>query len=321
MQLTLIVLAVISFLPRLLFALPTVVLVPGAWHSPAHYFLLQGYLRRAGYPFISKRNPSCDARSPNSQTAALDAQYQRNNVILPLINAGKEVVVVAHSYGGGPGSAAAQGLSVADRKRQNLPGGVVGLILISAIITQDGQSLLNLLPGQVFDKWVLQKVRKTLVVELASRLTSHSFQPNGQLGVAGPKNIFYQNVQNGLSSFAIELIRPQSRASLSTPNGKPAWQDDAFKGRLAYWNSLQDQAIPDIAQKAFLAMSKVTWNVKSAQTDHSSFLSAPRELSSWIDSVVKGWYRLPVNTTFAPLEELGTINLPVIPLDTVETSR
>lgn len=35
------------------------------------------------------------------------------------------------------------------------PGGIIGLMFICAIVPRDGQSLLDLLPGQTFDPWVI----------------------------------------------------------------------------------------------------------------------------------------------------------------------
>ena len=138
----------------------TVVLVPGAWQVPAQYNLLRHELEHAGYDFVSFQNPSCNSPDPDSQTAAKDIAFQRNEVIVPLLDKGRTVVVAAHSYGGLPGSSAAQGLSIAERRAAGQRGGVLGLILINAILPQNGQSLLDLLPGRVFDPWVIQKVRE-----------------------------------------------------------------------------------------------------------------------------------------------------------------
>lgn len=63
-----------------------------------------------------------------------------------------------HSYGGLPGATAAKGLSKSERKAAGKPGGIIGLIFICAFIAKDGQSLLGSLPGQVFDKWVIDYV-------------------------------------------------------------------------------------------------------------------------------------------------------------------
>lgn len=147
------ILASLLFLP--ISGLPTVALVPGAWHSPIHYTELIAYLRHAGYETISQRNPSVAAIDPNVQTAALDAKAIRENVLMPLIDGGEDVVLVMHSYGGLPGATAGRGLSKTERSAAGKPGGIVGLIFISALVGKEGQSLLSSLPGQRFDPWVI----------------------------------------------------------------------------------------------------------------------------------------------------------------------
>jgi hypothetical protein len=46
-----------------------------------------------------------------------------------------------HSYGGIPGSAACKGLSKAERKKQSLKGGIVGLVYIASFALDQGVSL------------------------------------------------------------------------------------------------------------------------------------------------------------------------------------
>lgn len=138
---------------------PTVVVVPGAWHSPQHYFELLDLVERAGYDTVSHRNPSCNSPNPNAVSTAQDAAFIRNQVLLPLLDAGKTVVLVSHSYGGSPGAAAAKGLSQAERIAAGKPGGIIGLVFISALLAHEGDSLLSLLPGQKFDPWVIIEVR------------------------------------------------------------------------------------------------------------------------------------------------------------------
>ena len=139
---------------------PSIVLVPGAWHSPEHFQELRRLLERNGYHTFSQRNPSCNSKAPNDESAAKDTEFIRNQVLMPLLDAGKTVVLAMHSYGGLPGAAAARGLSQRERHAAGQPGGILGLIFINALVAQDGRSLLSMLPGQQFDPWVIQKVRR-----------------------------------------------------------------------------------------------------------------------------------------------------------------
>lgn len=138
--------------------LPTVVLVPGAWHSPIHYSLLIGELSNFGYHTVTGRLPSCDSDDPNDQTAAKDAAFIRDTLLMPQLDAGKQVILAMHSYGGCPGATAGHGLSVTERQAAGRPGGIVGIVFIAAFLAKEGQSLLSSLPGKVFDPWVVQYV-------------------------------------------------------------------------------------------------------------------------------------------------------------------
>ncbi|KAG8526454.1 uncharacterized protein KY384_000047 [Bacidia gigantensis] len=279
--------------------LPTIVIVPGAWHSPEHYFKLRDVLHRADYDTVSKRNPSCNSVSPNDQSAAKDAAFIRNEVILPLLDSGKTVVLASHSYGGLPGAAAARGLSVAERRATRQPGGVIGLLFFSALVAQDGKSLLSLLPNQQFDTWVIERASIIQGTTKSTFLAANFVvsQENGQLDVANARNVFYNLVPAALAQFAVNLIRPQSRASLSTPAGIPAWQDPVFEGRRAYWMSTKDQAIPQIAQESFLQNSGVAWDINRFPSDHSAFLSYPQALGSWFIQTIIKWQDDSVNNS------------------------
>ena len=139
-------------------AKPTVVLVPGAWHTPEHYSELIALLKAAGYDTVTAKNPSCDSSTPDKQTVAADTTAIRNDLLVPQIDAGKDVILIMHSYGGCPGSAAAKGLSKAELSAAGKKGGIVGLVFIAAFLAQEGDSLLSKLPGNQFDPWVIQHV-------------------------------------------------------------------------------------------------------------------------------------------------------------------
>ena len=217
------------------------------------------------------------------ESVARDAAFIRTNVIMPQIDAGKEVILAVHSYGGLPGAVAAKGLSKEERMADGKEGGIIGLIFICALVTRTGDSLLSILPGQVFDPWVIQYVSSADHVYPVSGI-SHGviLQDDGQLGVRNPKQVFYADVPSPQDWAAIDALRNQSRASLSTPGGPPAWSDAVYNERRSYFRTLDDQSIPAVAQKAFLDNSGVQWSVKNFHSSHSPFLSHPADLASWM---------------------------------------
>ena len=140
---------------------PIIALIPAAWHSPVHYNQYTDQLRLAGYDTVSYRLPSCGSANPKAQSVAADAFFINRNLLMPSINAGKEVVLVMHSYGGGPGAVAAKGLSLAERRAAGKSGGIVGLIFICAFVAKEGQSLLSGSGGK-FAPWVIEYVSASL---------------------------------------------------------------------------------------------------------------------------------------------------------------
>ena len=139
---------------------PTIVLVPGAWHTPEHYSALLAAFQSRGFPTLSKKLPSVGARNPLDKDTASDAEFIRDNVLLPLLDDGKDVVLLMHSYGGCPGGAAAKGLSKAERLAANKSGGLIGLVFMCAFVANEGDSLRSKLPGNKLDPWILINVRE-----------------------------------------------------------------------------------------------------------------------------------------------------------------
>jgi len=137
---------------------PTVALIPDAWHSPIHYLELTHRISQGGHSVVTQRLPSCDSNIPKSQSITTDAAFIRSNVLLPQIDNGEEMVLIMHSYGGCPGSMAADGLSVSERRKIGKPGGIIGMIMICGFVIRAGQTLRTMLPGDKFQPWVIQYV-------------------------------------------------------------------------------------------------------------------------------------------------------------------
>jgi len=142
-------------------SLPTIVLVPGAWHSPQHYSALIDNLKAQSFQVVTDRLPSVGSKTPREQSVSKDADFIQNHLLLPILDSGKDVLLLMHSYGGCPGADAAKGLSKAERKAAGKKGGIIGLVFMCAFVAAEGDSLLSKLPGQVYDPWVIQNVSVT----------------------------------------------------------------------------------------------------------------------------------------------------------------
>ena len=137
---------------------PTIVLVPGAWYSPQHYAPLLHEFSKAGYTVVSQQLPSVNPAVPTSASVANDTMFIRHQLLIPLLEGGKEVLLITHSYGSVPGAAAAAGLSRQQRQAQGSEGGLLGLVVIAGLLIGQGETLFNLFGGR-FQPWHLVNVR------------------------------------------------------------------------------------------------------------------------------------------------------------------
>lgn len=134
-----------------------VVIVPDAWHEPQVYGDLGISLLNGNYEVHSETLNSTNSLDPKSTSVKQDASSIYDDVFEPLLDAGTPFYVIMHGYGGLPGSIAAKGNSVADRKKAGKSGGVAGLIYIAAFLA-NGSSLQNMLPNKQFSSWVTEYV-------------------------------------------------------------------------------------------------------------------------------------------------------------------
>ena len=127
-------------------AQPTVVLIPGAFHAPGHYADLVARLDQAGYPVMLRSLPSSNPKDPQGQSFIEDAAYIRDELLLPTLQRGTDVLLVMHSYGGVPGSSAAEELNRSYKASHQMQGRILGLIGISAFLLKEGMEVHKLDP-------------------------------------------------------------------------------------------------------------------------------------------------------------------------------
>lgn len=132
---------------------PAFLFVPGAWHTPIYFEPLITKLAEDGYDCHTVTTPSVGSHPPvESIEADIDAITVTANSILEL---GKDVIVVVHSYGGVCGTAAVARVHK-QRQLQQLspeamqPGRIIRLVCVTSFIPLEGESLITLqaqLPG------------------------------------------------------------------------------------------------------------------------------------------------------------------------------
>ena len=72
-----------------------------------------------------------------------------HTALLPLLDAGREAVLVCHSHGGVAGSAAVEDQTLADRAARGLLGGVKAVVYISSFaFPEKGMSIMRFIGGE-----------------------------------------------------------------------------------------------------------------------------------------------------------------------------
>ena len=127
-----------SFLPAAKMP-PTIVLVPGMWHTAGCFSALRSELSPE-YDTIARTLPCVGPPDPAKVGLIDDIEFIRGELLKPCLEEEKDVVLVMHSYGGIPGSVAVEGLGRADVESQGKRGGIVGLVYLSVIVIPVGES-------------------------------------------------------------------------------------------------------------------------------------------------------------------------------------
>jgi hypothetical protein len=116
---------------------PTIVCVPGAWHTPDIYAKTLSILEEHGYPTIGLPLASVGASPPHTSFDE-DVKEIRDCLAQLVVEEEKEVILVMHSYTGMPGAEAPVGLGRKDREAANRKGGVIRLVFIMAFAMPEG---------------------------------------------------------------------------------------------------------------------------------------------------------------------------------------
>ncbi|KAF4339114.1 glutathione S-transferase [Fusarium beomiforme] len=127
---------------------PVIALVQGAWHRASHYQDLVQALNDKGFTVLQPDNVTAGKDEDIKGKTHLDDVAAIREALQPVLDEGKQVALVCHSYGGIPGSAAVEGYQVHERESKGLSGGISHVIYIAAFaLPVKGLSLLSAAGG------------------------------------------------------------------------------------------------------------------------------------------------------------------------------
>jgi len=250
---------------------PIFILVPGAWHAPSTWDKITSILTTHQYKSVPITLPSTLS---NAAANLLEDITAVRDAITAETTQGRDVVIVAHSYGGFVGASAAKGLT---RPKQNASsaakdgfGHVIGIIMLASGFVQTGSSFLDGFGGKPPPSWKIDSESGFAII------------------VADPRELFYHDLPEDEGNYWVEQLQKQAAKPL-VEGGEHAyagWKD------VPVWflATTEDRALPIEAQRYFVQAAKdagadVTF--REVESGHSLMLSRPKETGDFMLEAVK----------------------------------
>ncbi|KAH8771715.1 Alpha/beta hydrolase fold-1 [Diaporthe sp. PMI_573] len=240
--------------------LPTVVFTPGAWHGTWAFDTVRSQLEALGYPTEAVALPSVGNTNASvgvaEDAAALAAE------LATLTDAGKDVVMVCHSYGGVVASSAVEGFGYKDRSTAGLgDNGVIMLVYMTAFAVPAQTSLLDALGGEYL-WWMTPDASGDFIT--ASNATQ----------------VFYADVANEiLVAEAVATLEAEPARIFSDDNKYEPWNSGVEVG---FFFTEQDQAIPLATQQSMASQFPSGYVSYTMNSSHSPFMSMPEQVTEGV---------------------------------------
>ncbi|OAX80393.1 hypothetical protein ACJ72_05271 [Emergomyces africanus] len=258
---------------------PVVVIVPGSCHRAEHYQRLIHELAKSNYEATGVTPPSLDSNPPHTSWDK-DAQEVRR-VIMENIDAGRDVIAVAHSFGGVAMSEAVKGLGKRGCDDRSLKGGVVGLVYMTAMALVEGQSQASLIIPQTPEEKEL-----SLAYQEGMKKYAKGMMPINEAGMIVPdrettRQVVYSRCDPKDVDEALDLLGAQPLAPMAVPVTYTAYRDIPSTFILCE----NDLAVPPYIQEKMVAQAGGAMDVVRCEEGHSPHLSDPKLVADCIRRV------------------------------------
>lgn len=236
----------------------TIIFVPGAWHTPDCFSLVVELLEQQGYKTDLVYLPSVGPLKLPDFSRDVEAIQEH---VSKAVDAGQEVVVVSHSYGGTPASEALKGFGLESRRQEGKKGGVKHLFFITVFLVPVGESMVSYYS------------RDTPVWHIVSDDGMEVFPGN-------PEGLFYNDLSDAEAEAAVKKLKPFSRQTFFSRLTYTAWKDIPS----TYLYTLNDTSVPIEFQRKMVeqGLGKGYFHTEAVDASHSPFLSKPKETAAAI---------------------------------------
>ncbi|OJZ83892.1 hypothetical protein ASPFODRAFT_292090 [Aspergillus luchuensis CBS 106.47] len=173
--------------------LPTLIFIPGAWHLPTCYTKVITHLQ-THHPTLNCTTVTLPSTTGDpSATFKDDLSAARAAITTETLHHGRNVVLIAHSYGGMVANSAIKGFT---SPQTPTSGTIIGLILIASGFTLTGFSFMDPFLGHPPPSW-----RANHTTGFAELVTS-------------PRELFYHDLPEEEARYWVSQLRPQSLKAL-----------------------------------------------------------------------------------------------------------
>lgn len=241
---------------------PTLIFIHGSWHKPSCY-------NKITQPLQDHHHLKCIAITLPSTTGTPAATFKDDidaarAAISSETTQGRNVVVIAHSYGGMVGNSAIKGFTLpkdpSHSESDPNHGHVIGLILIASGFTFTGLAFMDPFFGHPPPFWRVNAA--TGFAEIT----------------ADPRELFYHDLPVEEGQYWVSQLTTQSLKSLFEGGeySYSGWLDVP----VWYIGTIEDRGLPVVVQRMQMGMGRAMGADavhRELRTSHSPFLSRPRE--------------------------------------------
>ncbi|KAK8065790.1 alpha/beta-hydrolase [Apiospora hydei] len=240
---------------------PSIIAIPGASGLPKH---LQ--------PVVDAIAKSGEVRPGPPPTLQDDAAFITKH-IASLADAGRDVLLIAHSYAGAPASEAVKGWSKTSRQEQGLEGGVIRIAYMTSLVPALGQA-----PGSILAEVPAEN-------QIATEIDENGWMHYTDFSKMAERSFSKFPPEEGLV-WAHTLVR-HSAASFASPLTYAGYKDVP----VSYLFCEDDHLIPPFVQQKRIDMieretgKKV--DVTRIDSDHVPTISRTELVIDWIIKLVE----------------------------------
>lgn len=240
----------------------TCVLVHGAWHDTNTWNQVAPPMEAKQYRCVPVALPSAAADPP--ATFLADIEAVRDAIRAETVD-GRDVGVVAHSFGGAFGSSAIKGLTQQTQddslSAKNPSGHVLEMIMLASGFVHTGVSFIDRLGGTPPPSW----------------------KADSQSGFAAiavePRQLFYHDLPTEEGNYWVGKLQKHTKSFDGGWTDVPVW----------YLATTEDQAFPVQTQRAFVQSAKdagADVTLREVESSHSAMLNKPEETADFMIEAV-----------------------------------